>query len=110
MDAARDIRLFSNMYLAPARNGNLRLTAGGSIDGSPLDVRGSSKAGIIMSDLSPENAYGPIAVSSIDKVKELINKGSSCKLLRSTRTIRNQRSAAEAISATPISSCRRRQS
>lgn len=58
MDAAGDIRLYSNIYMAPARNGNLVLKAGGDIDGSPLDEHGGMKASIFMSDLDPGDIYG----------------------------------------------------
>jgi len=80
MTAAGDIRLYSDMYLAPSRTGNLVLNAGGSIDGSPVDPRSGVKARILMSDQSPEDFYGPSTVNSIDRVKALTNAALHAKV------------------------------
>ncbi|ABB31692.1 filamentous hemagglutinin family outer membrane protein [Geobacter metallireducens RCH3] len=73
MNAAGDIRLDSDMYLAPSRTGNLVMNAGGSVDGSPVDPRSGVKAKALMSDQSPDDYYGPSTVNTIDRVKTLSN-------------------------------------
>lgn len=80
MSAAGDIRLYSDMYLAPSRTGNLVMNAGGSIDGSPVDPRSGMKARILMSDQSPDDFYGPSTVNSIDRVKALTNAALHAKV------------------------------
>lgn len=81
MFAAGDIRLYSDMILAPSRTGNIVLSSGGSIDGSPADLRSSAKARILMSDQSPEDFYGPRSDDPDERLKDLANDAIHAKEL-----------------------------
>ncbi|RNC69001.1 MAG: filamentous hemagglutinin N-terminal domain-containing protein [Desulfuromonadales bacterium] len=72
-EAAGDIRLFSDMYLAPSRTGTLAMNAGGSIDGSPLGPNSGARARVIMSDQSPDDFYGSSTAPLADTLKVFIN-------------------------------------
>jgi filamentous hemagglutinin family protein len=59
VEAGGDIRLMNNLALLPAPAGNLRLIAGGSIDGQ------AQRAMIFVSDMDPKDVYTNTANSNI---------------------------------------------
>ena len=66
IEAGGDILLTQDLALLPTPTGNLRLIAGGSIDGQYIDSQQhSQRAQIFVSDLSPEDVYGDNADPSL---------------------------------------------
>jgi filamentous hemagglutinin len=69
IEAGGDIRLRNDFALAPSNEGNLRLIAGGDIDGSYTTtynrVVSSDRSSIHISDMDPENAYIPIQFTGL---------------------------------------------
>jgi len=64
IEAGGDIHVEKNIVLAPSRNGQLSLTAGGDIEG--LYGNGRLHAEIILSDLAPEAAYAYYPMPSFE--------------------------------------------
>lgn len=57
--AGNDVRIENWFAMAPSENGQLRIIAGGDIDGAYDDSRGNLKHGTIhMSDLNPDSVFG----------------------------------------------------
>ncbi|OGP12495.1 MAG: hypothetical protein A2052_00850 [Deltaproteobacteria bacterium GWA2_54_12] len=64
--AGGDIRLIADLALLPSSTGNLRLVAGGSIDGQYFNAQGlPQRAQIFVSDMAPANVYSDTVQSSI---------------------------------------------
>ncbi len=89
--AAGDARLLNDFYQAPAPTGNLRLVAGGSLDGE--SPSGYSK--IFMTDHDPQAFYGylttlPNLITDDISTKVLVHKGDNNPIeIRAGEDIRN---------------------
>ncbi|MBT0666138.1 filamentous hemagglutinin family protein [Geobacter pelophilus] len=71
VNAAGDIKIYSDLVLAPSPSGNLTMIAGGSIDGLPQDGPQTATAKLQVSDLNPADVYGYLSTATTTKVKEL---------------------------------------